>query len=139
MNTINDRIELLIKALGFKSADGFDKAFGRSRSVTSNITGPKKIKPGADYLAIIREKFPEVNGSWLLNGDGDMLYPHKQRKEYIEDLERKLAEAERANRRYETMIDMAAQRRESNFQQLSKRTPAREIVVLFAKNTAKSA
>jgi hypothetical protein len=139
MNTINDRIEVLIKALGFNSVNQFDIALDKARGTTWKITGSLKQKPGFEYLEIIKKRFPHVDGNWLLSGEGEMLYPEKLRKDYVEAIEQKLEMAERANRRYETMIDMAAQRRETNFQRLSKRTPAREIVVIFDRKLSKIA
>ena len=139
MNTINERIDALREALGIKSTRKFDAAIDRALGTTWKITGNLQQEPGFGYLETIKKTFPHVDGNWLLSGEGEMFYPEKLRREYVENLERRLEIRDRDARRLETAMDMAANRRESNFQRLSKRTPAREIVVLFAKNTAKSA
>lgn len=123
METINERLKILIPALGFSSLDKFDLAIGRARSTTKNITGPRQTKPGSDYLETILTIFPKVDANWLIKGHGEMFFPDKPKQEYVESLEQRLELAERANRRYEAALDLVAQSRLGNFQPLSKNAP----------------
>lgn len=132
--TINERLQILINALGFKSLNQFDRALGVTRNTTShycNVEKPKK--PGPDFLGKILITFPQVDGRWLLIGSGEMFTPDKLYKEYVENLEQKLLESEKKSRRYETMIDMAAQRNMPNFQPLSDVPPVTPIYPLFSR------
>lgn len=139
METINERIEELIKALGFNSLNKFDKALSVPRNTTLMYCGGKRSKPGPDFINKLLITFPLIDARWLMTGDGEIFSPEKQRKEYVESLEKRLEAVEREKRRYETMIDMAAQRNNSNFQPLSERMPVGKIIQFFANNLAKSA
>lgn len=137
METINDRIKALVPALGFKSLDSFDRSLGKVRSTTKNITGPRQTRPGYDYLDNILSTYPNVDSNWLMRGHGNMFFPDKPKEEYVETLEQKIEALERANRRYETMIDMAAQNRLGNFQPLSKKAPVIKFYPYLHRELAK--
>jgi hypothetical protein len=139
MDTINQRLEALVHALGFSSLNAFDKALQVPRNTTVCYVGEQKSKPGPEFLRKLFVTFPNVDARWVITGEGSSFTPEKLRKDYIETIEQRLEMSERTNRRYETMIDMAAQRRETNFQRLSKRTPEGRIIQFVAKNLAKIA
>jgi hypothetical protein len=139
METIHERLKILIPALGFSSLDKFDIALGRARSTTKNITGSRKTKPGYDYLNSILALFPKVDANWLFKGKGEMFFPEQPKRDYIEILEKELEDERRKSRRYEAALDIVAQRNQVNFQRLSKKTPAREIVVIFDRKLSKIA
>ena len=137
METINQRIQVLIPTLGFDSTDKFDKALKKTRGTSHKIVGSRQSKPGSDYLEKILIVFPNVDARWLLTGNGEMFTPEKLKKDYVETIEQKIEALERANRRYETMIDMAAQSRAVNFQPLSEGTHVREIYPLYSSGMLK--
>ena len=66
--SIKERLILFIKEKGL-SQGRFEKAVGLSNGFVNNIS--KGI--GAEKLQKILCVFPELNQSWLLTGDGDML------------------------------------------------------------------
>ena len=135
--TINDRLEILIKALGFSSLNAFDKVLEVPRNTTVCYVGEQRSRPGSGYLEKIALRFSNVDTRWLLAGEGEIFFPEKMKKEYVESLEQKIEALERANRRYETMIDMAAQSRAINFQPLSEETHVREIYPLYSSGMLK--
>jgi hypothetical protein len=135
MDTINDRIEVLIKALGFDNSNKFDKAIGKSRNTTNSIIGPRKSKPGAEFIETILTTFTQVDARWLLTGWGDMFSPDKYRREYVENLEEKLKNLEqkvevttKEKIRLEVLADSLISSR--NFQRHSKNAPVRAVVKL---------
>lgn len=96
MNTIHERIELLINTLNLNK-NSFAKAVGTSATVIQNILGPRQSKPGFDLLSKIAETF-DINSDWLLLGQGSMLkeqeQPHqeKQPSELLQRFEEIVAE-----------------------------------------------
>ncbi len=138
METINQRIKILIPALGFSSLNQFDRALGVARNTSAHYCSEGK-KPGPDYTEKILNTFTQVDALWLMTGKGDMFFPEKMKREYIEALEKRLEAAERRASRYETMIDMAAQNRNVNFQRLRENAPVREIYTLYRKSSVKVA
>ena len=66
--TVKDRIKLFIKNKGLSQAK-FEKAAGLSNGYVNGI----KSAPGADKLQNIFDAFPDLNTSWLLTGEGEML------------------------------------------------------------------
>jgi hypothetical protein len=139
METIHERLKILIPALGFNSLDKFDLALGRARSTTKNITGSRKTKPGYDYLNTILALFPKVDANWLFKGKGEMFFPEQPKRDIIEILEKELEEEKRKSRRYEAALDIVAQRNQVNFQRLSENAPGGKIIQFVAKNLAKIA
>ena len=82
--TVKDRIKLFIKNKGLSQAK-FEKAAGLSNGYVNGI----KSAPGADKLQNIFDAFPDLNTSWLLTGEGEMLKEEDTRE--LQDAE--LAEA----------------------------------------------
>jgi len=68
--TVKQRLIYFIKSKGF-SQGRFEKEVGLSNGFVNNIS--KGI--GADKLQRILRSFPDLNQSWLLNGEGEMLLP----------------------------------------------------------------
>lgn len=139
METINERLRILIPDLGFDSWDKFDKELGNGRSTTVAICGERKQKPGALYMEKILLRFPNVNANWLLAGQGDMYLPKKSLMDYVQELESKFEIRDRDARRLETALDMASHGRIPNFRPLSKSTPVRRIRKIRVKYIAKTA
>ena len=69
---INERIELIIKELGFNK-NSFSKQIGlTSNTVLQNILGGRKNKPSYDVLSKILLTFDSIDANWLITGEGDM-------------------------------------------------------------------
>lgn len=111
--TINERLSLLIKALGLNN-NSFAKKLDVNPAVTFNIIEGRRTKPSYDLLEKIVFTFDNINLYWLLKGEGDMfrqnLMPLKpaanpetapdapdRRDEFIELLKKQLEEANRMN------------------------------------------
>jgi DNA-binding transcriptional regulator YiaG len=76
-STINQRLKLLIGALGMKTG-AFSRALGVSETSTRNYTD-RSSKPGFDYLEKIAAHFKQVNLTWLITGEGEpLLSPHSE-------------------------------------------------------------
>ena len=71
MDTIEERIEKLSNALGM-SVVATSEAIGLSRSTLSSS---KKNKSGfsSKSLAILSERFPQINIMYLITGEGDIM------------------------------------------------------------------
>lgn len=71
MDTIEERLEKLSNALGM-SVVATSEAIGLSRSTLSSS---KKNKSGfsSKHLAILSERFPQINIMYLITGEGDIM------------------------------------------------------------------
>ena len=71
MDTIEERLEKLSNALGM-SVVAISEAIGLSRSTLSSS---KKNKSGfsSKPLAILSERFPQINIMYLITGEGDIM------------------------------------------------------------------
>lgn len=73
MSGINERIAQLVPLLSRSKFD-FAKAMGYSyNSVVENIVGKRQTKPGFEVLNTILKTFPQVNATWLMTGEGEMM------------------------------------------------------------------
>lgn len=73
MESINKRISHVIKLLDMTPYE-FSKKMGNSRPDTLyNLLNNEDSQPSPKTLNKIKENFPEVNYTWLLTGDGDIL------------------------------------------------------------------
>lgn len=73
VDSINDRIELIIKELGFNK-NSFSKKIGLDNNTTiTNIVSGRRSKPSYDLLNKIILSFDSINSEWLLTGEGPML------------------------------------------------------------------
>ena len=119
--TVNQRIDALIKALGFESVRKFDKAMEIAPGYTANIVGARLSSPSFPFLQKIAIKFPQVDLQWLLTGSGEMFTPEKLSREYVDELEHRLRETtEQANA--------------ANFKIVSNKKPVSQrigIIILF--------
>lgn len=78
MNGINERIAQLIPLLSRNKSD-FARALGYNyNSIIENIVGKRQNKPGFDILNSILRTFPQVNSTWLMTGEGEMLLDSKK-------------------------------------------------------------
>lgn len=68
--TLNERISKIIEYSGLTSSEFADEVEVQ-RSSVSHITSGRN-KPSLDFLVKVKEKFPEIQWDWLINGDGDM-------------------------------------------------------------------
>ena len=73
-STINQRLKILIDALGLKVRT-FSTTLEVSEATTRNYLD-RGSKPGADYLQKIVERFERANIMWLLTGLGEPLLPN---------------------------------------------------------------
>jgi hypothetical protein len=73
--SINDRIKILIPALGL-SARAFSHALEVSESTTRNYLD-KGSKPSTDYIERIATHFDSVNLVWLITGKGELFLTDK--------------------------------------------------------------
>jgi len=71
MDTIEERLEKLSNALGM-SVVAISEAIGLSRST---LSASKKNKSGfsSKHLAILSERFPQINILYLITGEGDIM------------------------------------------------------------------
>ncbi|WP_298061883.1 hypothetical protein [uncultured Rikenella sp.] len=72
--TINERLSLLIKALGLNN-NSFARKLDVNPAVTFNIIEGRKTKPSYDLLEKIVFTFDNINLCWLLKGEGEMFRP----------------------------------------------------------------
>jgi len=89
-NTINERINLLITALG-KNHKTFAESIGKAPTIIYNIVNGRN-KPSFDVLDAICDIYPQVNASWILREDGDMFKATTSQPDnsYLQDYLQKL-------------------------------------------------
>lgn len=126
MTTINERILLIIKDF----CDGNKAEFARTMGeLPQTINGWLRREVGLNVLNKISEKFPDVNKSWLLTGEGSMLVEDSLVPESIqvdevkttrEELLKVIAELSEANNklsaaneRYSRIIDRLLEEKEA--------------------------
>jgi len=71
MNSINARIKEIREKLCNNSNEEFANTLGEKPNTTSNWIGDRNL--GKQIIDKIINKFPEINPSWLLIGEGEML------------------------------------------------------------------
>ena len=86
--TVKERLILFIKSINIGQG-AFEKAVGLSNGYINNIT--KGI--GADKLQKIICKYPQLNQTWLLTGEGEMLKEGGENEAGIKMIEERYAEA----------------------------------------------
>ena len=127
METINDRMEMLVNERFNGNKDAFAKAIGTERATLSNYIGSvRRSKPSGDMVAKIVTAL-DVNARWLLTGEGASTTNTKVETngdfspasvhgnvsvesdavlaERIKSLEALLAEKERLIKVYERMVE----------------------------------
>ncbi len=127
MNTINDRMELLVNQCFDGNKAAFAKTIGLPPTGLSNYLGTKRrSKPSVDMVAKIVQTL-DVDARWLLTGEGEEnpgnnavangdksvaainsnvnTAPDTLMAERIKSLEALLAEKERLIKLYERMLD----------------------------------
>jgi hypothetical protein len=78
MNGINERIAHLVPLLS-RNKNTFCKDLGYNyNSLIENIVGKRQSKPGYDFLHSLLTKFPQVNATWLLTGEGEVMTNSKK-------------------------------------------------------------
>lgn len=78
MSGINERIAQLVPLLS-PNKNAFAKALGYSyNSMIENIVGKRQSKPGYDFLNALMITFPQVNSTWLLTGEGEIISTGKK-------------------------------------------------------------
>lgn len=68
MTTLYDRILAVVDYSGF-TQNGFESACGLARGTISSINKGMR----SDNIAKIAKRFPEINMTWLLTGEGKMV------------------------------------------------------------------
>lgn len=69
--TINERINMLVKSLCFRSKRAFSKKIGVAQTSFNAILNG--AEPKFSTLSKILEAIPNINAEWLITGKGDML------------------------------------------------------------------
>lgn len=69
-NLISERIELIIKELGYNN-NSFSKAIGLSNNVTIGRIINENREPSYAILERIIQTFGNINANWLLTGNGN--------------------------------------------------------------------
>ncbi|MGM9508563.1 helix-turn-helix domain-containing protein [Larkinella sp. GY13] len=69
--TIHERLSKLIKEFNMNTSS-FAKAIEKSYNAIESIV-KGKTRPSYDVLEAIFKKFPDINPTWLMNGEGEML------------------------------------------------------------------
>ncbi|NBB27006.1 hypothetical protein [Cellulophaga sp. BC115SP] len=135
--TVNQRIDALIKALGFDSVRKFDKAMEIAPGYTANIVGARLSNPSFPFLQKIAIKFPQVDLQWLLTGSGEMFTSEKLSREYVDELEHRLKETTEQANIYKFSVQQVMARQQAkaaNFKIVSNKKPVSQrigIIILF--------
>ena len=76
--TLNDRISKILEYSQLTSSEFADE-IEVQRSSISHITSGRN-KPSLDFLIKVKERFPELNWDWLINGEGEMIFSPDEQK-----------------------------------------------------------
>ncbi|WP_273215627.1 helix-turn-helix domain-containing protein [Runella zeae] len=68
--TINQRIDAIISSLNMNQKV-FAESLGKAPTVIYNIVNGRN-KPGFEIIESLLKKYPQINSSWLLTGEGEM-------------------------------------------------------------------
>ena len=96
MDTINDRINAMIAALGIRKTD-LARQLNISDASVSNICSGKTNPSGQTITAIVREF--NVNEAWLRTGEGEMFLPKSSSEELADFFGQVLSDKPEAFRR----------------------------------------
>jgi DNA-binding XRE family transcriptional regulator len=114
MDSINKRIELIIKELNYNK-NSFAKAIGlTANTIIENIVGKRQSKPSFDVLHKILVTFPHLDANWLMTGEGEM---YKVVDEKV--LERRLGNMDAVLRGHDKKIEEYEERIKALEQQFS--------------------
>ena len=78
MESINERLTLIINQLGLNKNSFSNKIGLSSNSVIENIVSGRKSKPSFDVLQKTLSTFESINARWLITGRGEMFNSHKK-------------------------------------------------------------
>jgi transcriptional regulator with XRE-family HTH domain len=79
---LQDQIKEILSREHLSSSQFADK-IGVQRSSISHVLSGRN-KPGFDFIHKVLKAFPEINGDWLITGDGEMYkrkFPPEERSE----------------------------------------------------------
>ena len=85
MDTIHERFSLMLRELGL-TAYQLAQDVGENPSKLYNIMNGK-AKPSFSTIEVILNKYPQVNGHWLLTGEGEKLVQHESNATLVPALE----------------------------------------------------
>ena len=141
METINDRLKILVEELGIKVLNDLDRMLGVSRNTTAHYTGLKRVKPGPEFLEKLFLKFPEIDVRWVMTGQGSMFLPEKLKLDYVEQLEKRYEQRDSEAKIFEMAMNMGMKVMSpaANFQSVSERTPGVKKVKFYEKYLEKVA
>ncbi len=84
--TLNDRISKIIEYSQLTSSEFADE-IEVQRSSISHITSGRN-KPSLDFLIKVKERFPELNWDWLINGEGEMIFSPEEQQAQLGQVNR---------------------------------------------------
>ena len=111
MNTINTRINLIIKKLELNN-NSFATKLNISPTVIYNIVSARKSKPSFDVLEKILLSFDNINSDWLIRGKGEMFIKPDEKanaKEEIRYLKKLVSSQEKTIQVLEKQINLLEQ------------------------------
>jgi hypothetical protein len=74
LNSVHERIQTLIDYFNKGNKTAFGKETGILPGVLASIVGGRMSKPSFELLQKMINRFPEINGDWVLMGRGKMLH-----------------------------------------------------------------
>jgi len=90
--SINERLVLLIKHLGYNPYSFSKQLAVSSSSTLPNILRDEGRKPSFDVINKVLTRFPNINARWLITGEGDMFMKEPNNTPLINDRINKLLE-----------------------------------------------
>lgn len=86
-----------------------------------------KGKPNGKKTGAIQKYFPDLNMSWLLDGDGEMLVVVKQEPEIAHNDHSLISELMKEKSRLLSIIEKLVQEPETNFPEDSRQAPLQKV------------
>ncbi|MDH6311025.1 hypothetical protein M2451_003914 [Dysgonomonas sp. PFB1-18] len=72
-NTINDRVEKIIRELFSSNKRAFSRAIDVAPTVTENIVGKRRSRPSYELISKMISSIENLNVEWLITGNGKMI------------------------------------------------------------------
>lgn len=114
MNTINERIQIIVDELFDSNISSFEKACGLKPATIKHIVKGRLSKPSYEVIESICRTLVQIDVSWFVMGQGDMLKPNLLESSLVEELEKEIISLKSENRALREVIGLGERKESGN-------------------------
>jgi hypothetical protein len=107
--TVNQRIKILIKELENGRQVDFSRKTDILTATLNKIIGPRASEPGYGILNKILNTYSQVNPTWLIKGEGDMLLNDVEKQKQNKALDELVAVAAEQSKQIEKLVNIISE------------------------------